>query len=67
MRKFKSTLLTMNNPPVTSIAANIILGLAMLGAILIGTNDFTARSLVYDLGATTELQGVLSSPAPVTE
>ncbi|WP_425091257.1 hypothetical protein [Tropicimonas sp. S265A] len=64
IQKFKTTIYSVNNPPITSIAANVILGLAMLGAVLIGTNDFSVRSLAYDLGETLEVQGTLSaSPA----
>lgn len=62
MRKFRPSYPSVHNPPVTSIAANIILGIAMLGAVLIGTNDFSVQSLAYDLSDTTQLQGELRTP-----
>lgn len=65
MRSLKSPYPTGPNPPVTSIAANIILGLAMLGAVVLGTNDFSVQSLAYDLGETIELQGTLAKTPAV--
>ncbi|MEM9392865.1 MAG: hypothetical protein AAGA38_03345 [Pseudomonadota bacterium] len=59
MRNFKSPYTAGPNPPVTSIAAHVILGLAMLGAVVLGTNDFSVQTLAYDLGETMELQGAL--------
>jgi hypothetical protein len=65
MRKFNFTPTSATNPPVTSIAAHVILGLAMLGAVVIGANDFSVQSLANDLGQTVELQGDLSRQSTI--
>ncbi|MDJ0994856.1 MAG: hypothetical protein QNI90_14865 [Dinoroseobacter sp.] len=65
MRSLKTPYPTGPNPPVTSIAAHIILGLAMLGAVVLGAKDFSVQTLAYDIGETMELPGVrpLQRPA----
>lgn len=45
--------------PMATVGANIILGLAMLAAILIGTSDISVRSITSDLGGTEDVQGTL--------
>lgn len=62
MGRLKTSALSVNNPPVTSIAAHVILGLAMIGAVLLGTSDFSVRTLAYDLNDTMDLQGHVTAP-----
>lgn len=50
--------------PMATVGANIILGLAMLAAILIGTSDISIRSITSDLGATEDVQGTLVPHTP---
>lgn len=45
--------------PMACRAAHVILAVAMVAAVLIGTSEFDARDIAADLFATQDVQGTL--------